>query len=72
MTRLLDRIASANGITAQASAWIAARVLPTQTAGAYCYWHCIGLTSICRRGWITNLEYCNGVPSGRTLCSETC
>jgi hypothetical protein len=71
MKRLLDRIASANGITARMAARVAAQLLPTITAGAYCYWRCLGKTSHCGGGNInpwTWMYYCNGIPTGTYKC----
>jgi hypothetical protein len=69
MTRLLDRIASANGIVTQIANRAAARLLPAITAGTYCWWRCIK-TSRCI--YYADLEYCDNHPTGRYRCVAYC
>lgn len=61
MTRLLDRLATGDGVVARVADRMAARLLPEVTASGSCWWTC-GAACYNSAGWwgTRQLEYCSG------------
>jgi hypothetical protein len=69
MTRLLERVTSADGLVARCSDRIAARLLPRHTAAAG-YYRCT--CQSCGSGRYYRCYYTNGYWTGDCYCSSTC